>query len=208
MNRESQGRSNSTRRTLIEATISVIAAHGLAGVTTRRVAEQAELPLGSLHYWFASKEALLDAVAEHVQQATAVGLVLPEALPNLDEQIGWLFERTIEMPLADHLAMFEILAHSMRRGNARLADDNHEQVMAQAVQLLEPWRDGADAQLPGGFAALVTLVHTTIIGTWFGHFSADTETLRGGIRLLGALLRDVPRDPAVAAVAAVAPDPA
>ncbi len=205
MNRESHRRTNDTRRTLIEATISVIAQHGLAGVTTRRVAEVAGTPLGSVHYWFASKEALLDAVAAHVQHATDAGLGTPGSGFDLGAQIGWLFDRTIEMPLEDHLAMFEILAHSVRRGGTGLADANHEQIRAQAVQLLEPWRDGADAQLPGGFAALVTLVHTTIIGTWFGHFSADTETLRGGIRLLGALLRDVPRD---APVAPVAPDPA
>ncbi|MEJ6488627.1 TetR/AcrR family transcriptional regulator [Leucobacter sp. USCH14] len=195
MNREVQTRGNDTRRVLIEATIAVIAERGIAGVTTRRVAQQAGVPLGSLHYWFASKEALLDAVAEHVQQATAAELDAPEPKPHLDQQLGWLFDQAMAMPLEDHLAMFEILAHSMRRGNTRLADENHEQVMARAVRLLEPWRIGADAQLPGGFSALVTLVHMTIIGSWFGHFSTDAARLGEGIRLLGALLRDVPREP-------------
>ncbi|WP_116711182.1 TetR/AcrR family transcriptional regulator [Actinomycetospora cinnamomea] len=54
------------RPQLIDATIRVIAREGVARATTRRIAEEADASLASLHYGFANKEELFAAVAEHV----------------------------------------------------------------------------------------------------------------------------------------------
>jgi AcrR family transcriptional regulator len=56
------------RRGFVDAAIKVIAGHGVDGATTRRIAEQAEAPLASLHYCFASKEVLFAAVFEHLAE--------------------------------------------------------------------------------------------------------------------------------------------
>jgi AcrR family transcriptional regulator len=55
------------RRTeLVAAAVRVIAAEGVEGATTRRIAQEANAPLATLHYCFATKEALFAAVFEHV----------------------------------------------------------------------------------------------------------------------------------------------
>ncbi|MGV9823504.1 TetR/AcrR family transcriptional regulator [Nocardia xishanensis] len=54
------------RAELVAAAVRVIAAHGVDGATTRRIAEEANAPLATLHYCFATKEALFGAVFEHL----------------------------------------------------------------------------------------------------------------------------------------------
>ncbi|TQM33436.1 TetR/AcrR family transcriptional regulator [Nocardia bhagyanarayanae] len=55
------------RRTeLVAAAVRMIAAHGVDGATTRRIAQEANAPLATLHYCFATKEALFAAVYEYV----------------------------------------------------------------------------------------------------------------------------------------------
>jgi len=53
------------RRQLIEAATKVIRTHGVVKATTRRIAEAAGAPLGSLHYCFRSKEELFEEVANN-----------------------------------------------------------------------------------------------------------------------------------------------
>ena len=54
------------RAELVAAAVRVIATEGVEGATTRRIAQQANAPLATLHYCFATKEALFAAVFEHV----------------------------------------------------------------------------------------------------------------------------------------------
>lgn len=57
------------RDAILDAVITVVAEFGVDGVTHRRVAETAGLPLASTTYWFASREEMLSAAlrgaAEH-----------------------------------------------------------------------------------------------------------------------------------------------
>lgn len=59
------------RQRIIDAAIEVIAKHGVAGTTHRRVAEEAGVPLGSLTYHFAGLEDLLRAAFEQVADASS-----------------------------------------------------------------------------------------------------------------------------------------
>ncbi|MEV0337255.1 TetR/AcrR family transcriptional regulator [Nocardia sp. NPDC050717] len=54
------------RAELVAAAVRVIAAHGVEGATTRRIAEEANAPLATLHYCFATKEVLFGAVFEYL----------------------------------------------------------------------------------------------------------------------------------------------
>jgi AcrR family transcriptional regulator len=44
----------------------VIAREGVHSATTRRIAEEAHLPLGTMHYWFAGKNELLEEVIKAI----------------------------------------------------------------------------------------------------------------------------------------------
>ncbi|WP_141579070.1 TetR/AcrR family transcriptional regulator [Actinomadura sp. WMMA1423] len=70
------------RRSIIDAAVVVIASHGLAGATTRRIAEQAGAPLGALHYCFRNKAELIDVVAERG------AVMLREAFDGVDPDLG------------------------------------------------------------------------------------------------------------------------
>ena len=52
------------RLIFVEATVGVIAEHGVKGATTRRIAEAAGRPLTTLHYLFHTKEDLFFAIFE------------------------------------------------------------------------------------------------------------------------------------------------
>ncbi|MBF6428547.1 TetR/AcrR family transcriptional regulator [Nocardia cyriacigeorgica] len=54
------------RAELVAAAVRVIAARGVDGATTRRIAEEANAPLATLHYCFATKELLFAAVFEYL----------------------------------------------------------------------------------------------------------------------------------------------
>ncbi len=54
------------RAELVAAAVRMIAAHGVEGATTRRIAQEANAPLATLHYCFAGKEVLFAAVFEYV----------------------------------------------------------------------------------------------------------------------------------------------
>ncbi|TWP37317.1 TetR/AcrR family transcriptional regulator [Leekyejoonella antrihumi] len=56
------------RGELVDATIKVALAEGLEAATVRRIAQEAGVPLGTVHYCFGSKRALLEAVVEQVAQ--------------------------------------------------------------------------------------------------------------------------------------------
>ena len=80
------------RQRIVEAAIEVIAAEGLAGATTRRIAERADAPLGALHYCFRNKDELMQVVAEH--GATA----LRTSFDDVDPSAG--LEATIRSSIA------------------------------------------------------------------------------------------------------------
>lgn len=54
------------RQDFVNAAMEVIASHGIDGATTRRIAEQAQAPLATLHYCYNSKEDLFADVYEFV----------------------------------------------------------------------------------------------------------------------------------------------
>ncbi|RKS75416.1 DNA-binding transcriptional regulator YbjK [Motilibacter peucedani] len=57
---------------IVEATVAVIARHGVAGTTHRLIAAEADVPLGSLTYHFASLDDLRAQAFEHHARAMSV----------------------------------------------------------------------------------------------------------------------------------------
>jgi DNA-binding transcriptional regulator YbjK len=73
------------RERIIEAAIDVLRTHGLEGLTHRRVAATAEVPLGAIAYYFNSIEALL---------AAALDLTVRADLASMQERIDQLPDDT------------------------------------------------------------------------------------------------------------------
>ena len=106
-----EGRAD-TRLALLEAAQDCLRAHGYAGLSTRRVAEAAGMPLSQIHYHFGSKEALVLALLEHQnrrllerQEATfAAGLPLWRrwelACDYLDEDLASGYVRVLQEMMA------------------------------------------------------------------------------------------------------------
>lgn len=65
-----QARANETVGTILEAAAQVLEAGGLPAFTTNAVAERAGVSIGTLYQYFADKEAILRAIAEHELKAT------------------------------------------------------------------------------------------------------------------------------------------
>ncbi len=70
--RQRQARGEARRRDILLATLTLVRSGGVAAVTSRSVARQAGVPLGSLSYYFDGKDDLLEqALLLHVEEEVA-----------------------------------------------------------------------------------------------------------------------------------------
>ncbi|WP_371329809.1 TetR/AcrR family transcriptional regulator [Brachybacterium sp. P6-10-X1] len=84
------------RDRIIDACLDVIAEHGVAGASHRRIAAVADVPLGSMTYHFAGMDDLLreafarfaDQMAVRVEERTAGASTLDEALAAFGANLG------------------------------------------------------------------------------------------------------------------------
>ncbi len=87
------------RRRLVDAAIRVVGAHGIAGLSHRRVAAEADVPLGSTTYHFASRDDLLVAALQQMSAEWLAGIDRWErALPAgaaLAEESARLIEESL-----------------------------------------------------------------------------------------------------------------
>ena len=79
-----QRRSEETRRQILDAAARVFEAHGYVSGTTNRIAEAAELSVGSLYQYFPNKDAILRALMQDHLEAGARHLMeqLSGGLPD------------------------------------------------------------------------------------------------------------------------------
>jgi len=110
--------SQARRRDLVQIAYRLIAQKGLEGFRTRDVADAAGIDTGTLHYYFPSKESLVQAVVEHLVDDFRA--VRPEssdppqnALEELRNEIFDLVPRGRESP-DQLLVMLDLKARSFR----------------------------------------------------------------------------------------------
>lgn len=107
------------REQLIEATIELAIREGLAAASVRRIADEANVSLGVVHYCFSSKEALLNAVAESFIKPIigAVNVALDGHAGGFEEKAYVAFkaywEHTQTQP-GRQLLSYELAAWSIR----------------------------------------------------------------------------------------------
>ncbi len=89
------------RAELVAAAVRMIAAHGVEGATTRRIAQEANAPLATLHYCFAGKEVLFAAVFEYVSGQYREVLTSNEVDGDLESTARTLLRGLLEWYLAN-----------------------------------------------------------------------------------------------------------
>jgi AcrR family transcriptional regulator len=156
------------RDDLIAAATKVIVRDGVAAATTRRIAAEAGVPLGTVHYWFASKDDLFAAVVETVlgELESAVSATQNQAMRPDDSGAVDLLEscraawRVVEADEPGRqLSLYEMTTVALRTpGMEELAAKQYGSYRAVAAHAVQRWYDRFGAELPGGIEALARLV--------------------------------------------------
>jgi DNA-binding transcriptional regulator YbjK len=137
-----QARGEERRDLILRAALSVIGRRGIAAVTHRSVAEEADVPLGSLTYWFATKDDLLREalrlfVDEEAIRLRRVGAGLTPGLPP--EEIAERFAEVLGGIGDEQVAQFELYLEAARnpalRGAAVECFRAYEEVTALALRV-------------------------------------------------------------------------
>jgi DNA-binding transcriptional regulator YbjK len=139
-------RGQERRHDIARAVIDVVAAHGLRGLTHRRVAEAAGVPLGSTTYHFATLDDLLVAGLElAAERNLAMMRQAAERLESGGDLAAWLADLVLEMVTTwreSNIAERELYLEAIRvpalRPVARRWDDAF-------VEILEPHLGGREA---------------------------------------------------------------
>lgn len=150
-----QARGRERVEQILRATLAIIGRDGVAGVTHRTVAEEAGVPLGSLTYYFASKQDLLrDALRLHVHEDAGRLRELADALlasGASGEQVVAAFTEQFERGAPD-VAQFELYLEAAR--DAQLRDVAAESLRAYQ-EVAELALRAAGVPEPGAKAAMV-----------------------------------------------------
>lgn len=163
------------REIILDATLDAVAEYGINGVTHRKIAALADVPLGSMTYYFTGIDALLeeafcrfaDSMSErfiqHIGQATNQSLAC-DALTDLICGAYMTTPRNMEL-------MYQLYAYASRRPGLKLV---MQAWMHRSQTLLEHWFDPVTARALDAFVEGMTL-----------HYVTDTAPLgRNDLRLL------------------------
>src|SRR5215468_6970140 len=197
---------NGRRAQLISAARAVIAREGVAAATTRRITEEAGLPHGAFHYWFAGKEELLqqeqlfeELVAESLRDMTDTAAQAADAASGAGASLGDLLRAAFDVVERDEqvhpgyqLAGYELTALALRTPALRdLARRQYQAYRDTAAAITAPWMAGRRVDLPGGSDALNHLIAVLFNGLILGWLADPDGTDPDEMfTLIGALVDD------------------
>lgn len=152
-----------TRERIVEAAARLLREQGPHGVTTRAVAQAADLQAPTIYRLFEDKDALLDAVAEHTFATYVAGktLAADSGDPVADLRAGW--DMHIDFGLANP-AVFGLLTDPARGSRSPAAAAGQEILrarvhrLAAAGRLRVTERRAAELIHAAGTGALATLL--------------------------------------------------
>jgi AcrR family transcriptional regulator len=193
-----------TRAGIIEVAAQLLREHGAAAVTIRAVAQAADVQAPTIYRFFEDKDALLDAVAEHVFATYVAGKALVEdsADPVADLRAGW--DAHVGFGLAN-AALFGLLTDPSRATRSPAATAGLEILRARVHRVAAAGR----LRVPERRA--VELIHAAGTGAVLALLSVPPEDRDAGLvdamydAVARAVLADVPAcpgDPAAAATVA------
>jgi AcrR family transcriptional regulator len=186
-----------TRTLIIEAARRRLLADGYAGMSTRKVAEEAGVPLSQLHYHFGSKQGLILALFEEENQRR---LERQTRMYAEDVPLWQRYERACDF-LEDDLdsGYVRVLQEMIAAGwsNDDVRDAVRELLGGWVALLAEVAREAERRHGPlGPFTAeeVATLVTTVFIGAealiLLG-FDRTALPIRSAVRRIGVLIRQL-----------------
>jgi AcrR family transcriptional regulator len=186
-----------TRMLIIEAARRRLLADGYAGMSTRKVADEAGVPLSQLHYYFGSKGGLILALFEEENQRR---LERQTRMYAEDVPLWQRYERACDF-LEDDLdsGYVRVLQEMVAAGwsNADIRDAVRELLGGWYALLTDVAREAERRHGPlGPFTAeeVATLVGTTFIGAealiLLG-FDRQVLPIRSAVRRIGVLIRQL-----------------
>lgn len=154
-----------TRANVVECAAQLLREKGASAVTTRAVAQAAGMQAPTIYRFFEDKDALLDAVAEHVFATYVAGKTLVEDSgdPVADLRAGW--DTHIGFGLAN-TALFGLLADPSRGPHSPAAAAGLEVLRARVHRvaaigrLRVPERRAVELIHAAGTGAVLTLLST------------------------------------------------
>jgi AcrR family transcriptional regulator len=186
-----------TRTLIIEAARRRLLADGYAGLSTRKVAEEAGVPLSQLHYYFGSKGGLILALFEEDNQRR---LERQQRMYAEDAPLWQRYERACDF-LEDDLdsgyvrVLQEMIAAGWSHDDIR--DAVRELLRGWFELLVEVAREAERRHGPlGPFTAeeVATLVTTVFIGAEaliLAGFDRQVLPIRSAVRRVGVLIRQL-----------------
>lgn len=141
-------RSEGKRETILRAAIAVIAAEGVQGATTRKIAAEAGINLGTLHYHFESKEDVLASVVAYLTELYRANLeaAFPDA-ETLHDRIGSLMAfiwREVRDYPQEQIALFDMLLYGLTAGRRNPPPSDGPGLHALYRRALESSSDAGD----------------------------------------------------------------
>jgi AcrR family transcriptional regulator len=186
-----------TRTLILDAARSRLLTDGYAGLSTRKVAEKAGVPLSQLHYHFGSKQGLVLALFEEENQRR---LARQQSMYAQDLPLWQRYEQACDY-LEDDLdsGYVRVLQESIAAGwsNREVRDAVRELLGGWFALLAEVARETERRHGPiGPFTAeeLATLVGTAFIGSealLLLGFDREMLPVRSGLRRVGVLIRQL-----------------
>ena len=158
------------RDALVAAAGRVIARDGVGSATTRKIAAEAGLPLGMVHYWFGGKDDLLAAVVEKAvddldKAARDTPFFHGTGGLDLRDAFRAAWEFIVNDEPGRQLSLYELTTVALRtQGMEALAAKQYGSYREVATESVRPWFEEHGAALPGGLDALARLIAVTIDG--------------------------------------------
>lgn len=181
------------RAELIEAASRVIAREGIHRATTRRIAEEAGVPPGLVHYWFAGKEELIEAVIKDTLSPIEIAVAGAGEADGAVDLLGRLRAVLAHLQSDDRgreIAMYEMTTFALRRpGLAHVAKRQYASYREIAAEAATEVAADQGSPLPVAPSVLGTLVAALVDGLFLA-WLADPEgtDVDATLQLLDALL--------------------
>ncbi|WP_181803767.1 TetR/AcrR family transcriptional regulator [Streptomyces shenzhenensis] len=167
-----------TSEELVAAAVRVIGREGVAGATTRKIAEEAGVPQGTVHYWFADKNELLQdvvrTIVERLEKTVAIsdrpggGVTVEDLRAGL--RAAWA-EVSGDDP-GTQLGYYELTALALRNPSMReLARQQYGSYRELAARALAPMLADVEPQRAAALAQFVAVTFDGLALAWL----ADPE---------------------------------
>jgi len=183
------------RADLIAAASRVIARDGIAAATTRRIAEEAGVPSGLVHYWFSGKDELLEAVI--ADTLGTIETAVADSSARSDEAQDALLDRlraALQVVQEDdrgrQIAMYEMTTWALRKPElAHVAQHQYQGYRRMAADAVTAWVASSNADLPADSEVVGQLLAALVDGltlSWLA--DPDGTDIDGVLTLVSALI--------------------